>query len=407
MTVTSAARMLVSEALAGVGARPARLLVSVLGTVVGIGALVMTIGLGQTAAGQVATRFDAVAATHIEVRPETAAGADGKDHAAATLPSDSLDRVAGLAGVESAALIAAVPLSGETVSAVLVHDPSAASVASPELFAASGDVAESVGGSMRSGRFFDGGHEKRADRVVVLGRDAAEKLGVRGVQNQPAVFVGAHAYTVIGILGGATTQRSLLAAAIIPMSTAARDFRLRSADTLVLRNAVGASQLVAHQVPIALDPNAPENFAVASAASGNPVQGAVRGDLDLVFFVIGVIILIAGGVGIANVTMLSVSERTGEIGLRRTLGATRGQIAAQFMIESVVVGFLGGLIGAALGVTAVVVVSVTQGWTPVLDTLVTAFSTIAGGAVGLIAGGYPALSAARIEPADALRDSPG
>jgi putative ABC transport system permease protein len=397
---------LLAESLAGVGGRPARLIVSVLGTVVGIGALVMTIGLGQTAAGQVATRFDAVAATHVEVEPEVSTGADGKDHANAVLPADALDRVAQLAGIESAALVASVPLGGKTMSAVPIHDPSQPESASPELSAASGALLETIGGTMTSGRFFDAGHEQRADRVVVLGADAAAKLGIRGVGSQPSIFIGEHAYTVVGILGATAIHRSLLASAIVPMSTATRDFRLAAADTLVIRNAVGASGLVSRQVPIALDPNAPDNYSVAAASSGVALEEGVRGDLDVVFFVVGVIILIAGGLGIANVTMLSVSERTGEIGLRRALGATRGQIAAQFMVESLVVGLLGGLIGAAIGVLSVVGLSVAQGWTPVLDSLLAFVSTVLGGVVGLLAGSYPAIAAARIEPADALRDAP-
>jgi putative ABC transport system permease protein len=98
-------------------------------------------------------------------------------------------------------------------------------------------------------------------------------------------------------------------------------------------------------------------------------------------------------------------ERIGEIGLRRALGATRRQIGAQFLLESVVIGLLGGLIGAALGVAAVVVVSVLREWTPIVSTPMVIGSAFLGGVIGLLAGVYPALKAATIEPIAALRSS--
>jgi putative ABC transport system permease protein len=375
----------------------------VLGTLVGIGALVMTLGLGQTAAGQVATRFDSVAATHLEVEPATAAGADGKDHATATIPDDALDRVTRLAGVEAAAELAKVSFDG-TITAVPVNDPSQTAAVPPAIVAASGDLLAAVGGTV-SGRVFDRGHEDRVDRVAVLGAGAAKTLGVESAASSPSIFIGDHAYTVVGILRSTEIEQGLVDSVIVPLATARRDLRLASADTVALRIAVGAASMVAHQAPIALAPNAPEGFDAAAPPSGVALQGDVQGDLDLVFFVIGLITLVAGGLGIANVTMLSISERTGEIGLRRALGATRPQIAAQFMTESLVVGTLGGLIGAATGVLTVVVVSLAQAWTPVLDLGLVLGSTALGGLVGLAAGFIPALKAARVEPADALRDS--
>src|SRR5690606_41983491 len=91
------------------------------------------------------------------------------------------------------------------------------------------------------------------------------------------------------------------------------------------------------------------------------------------------------------------------IGLRRALGATRRDIGNQFLVESGVIGLLGGLVGAAIGVGVVVVVSVAKEWTPILDTWVVVGAALLGGVIGVLAGLYPALKAARVEPIHALR----
>jgi putative ABC transport system permease protein len=113
--------------------------------------------------------------------------------------------------------------------------------------------------------------------------------------------------------------------------------------------------------------------------------------------------LIVGAIGIANVTLVTVMERVGEIGLRRALGASRRQVAGQFLAESTTIGLLGGIVGAALGVVVVVSVAAAKQWTPVLDFRLALGAPVAGALVGLLAGLYPSLRAARMEPADALR----
>jgi ABC-type antimicrobial peptide transport system permease subunit len=112
---------------------------------------------------------------------------------------------------------------------------------------------------------------------------------------------------------------------------------------------------------------------------------------------------VVGAIGIANVTLVSVMERTGEIGLRRALGATRRHIALQFLLESSAIGIVGGILGASLGTLVVVGVSAYESWTPVLDPYVPFAAPLIGGLVGLLAGSYPALRAARMEPVEALR----
>ncbi|MCJ1684408.1 ABC transporter permease [Rathayibacter sp. VKM Ac-2928] len=395
---------LLAEATSDIGTRPARLVMTLLGTVLGIGALVATIGFAQTTADQLARRFDAFAATQVVVQPAEAKDSTGDSVATGRLPWDAVDRVLRLAGVEQAALVGEVSLrEGATVTAVPVNDPSAPAAAPPRVFAASADLLGTLEGEVTAGRMFDSGHDARADRVVVLGSRAAERLGVERVDSRPSILIDGVAYSVLGIFADVQARAELLDAVVLPTGTARADFALATPGDLQARIDIGAGPQVAAQAPLTLAPDAPDSVSVSAPGGPSELAGDVRADVDLVFLILSVVVLLAGGVGIANVTTLSVMERVGEIGLRRALGAARRRIAQQFVVESAVIGLLGGLLGAATGVLAVLAVSLAQQWTPVLDPGVAFGGALLGALIGLLAGSVPARRASRIEPIAALR----
>jgi ABC-type antimicrobial peptide transport system permease subunit len=166
---------------------------------------------------------------------------------------------------------------------------------------------------------------------------------------------------------------------------------------------IGATKLISQQAPHALRPDSPRALKVASPPEPQRARDRVQSDLSLLFLMLGGVSLLVGAIGIANVTLVSVIERTGEIGLRRALGAARRHIALQFLLESATMGLVGGVLGASLGTLVVVGVSAYQSWTPVLDPLVPFAAPLLGGLTGLISGTYPAFRAARLEPVEALR----
>lgn len=395
-------RDLLAEAAHGIGARPGRLLLTIIGTVLGIGSLVVTTGLAQTAAGQISRQFDAVAATRVVVEPATARTAGG-ERTVGRIPWDVEDRLGRIAGVELVGALGAVDTGELEVTAQPVNDPSAQAFASPSVVAATPGLLASIDGRVVTGRWFDAGHDARADRVVVLGARAAQRLGVLRVDRQPAIFIGERPYAVIGVVDGVQRRSDLLDGVFLPVGTARADFRVSGLEQAHVRIAVGAGPVIAEQGPLALEPNNPEAVRVQVPPPAPSVRENVQADVNAIFLALGAVALLVGALGIANVTLLSVRERLGEIGLRRALGARTRDIVAQFLTESAVIGLLGGLVGAALGVMVVVGVSVMREWTPILDTGAVVGAAALGVVIGLLAGAYPAFRAARIEPIAALR----
>jgi putative ABC transport system permease protein len=395
---------LVDEAVLGIGSRPARLLLTMIGTVVGIGALVATLGLGQTAAGQITDRFDAVSATRvlvIAVPDATSAAQD--DGSAAALPFDAADRVLRLAGVEASGTYTELDLEDGAVTGVPLVDPTATPSGNIPVIAASPGLLDTELGSIGTGRFFDAGHDERGDPVVVLGSGAAATLSINRVDARPTIFIAGQPFTVIGIVDQVARRSDLLDAVIIPNGAARKLFALSAPDELDIRTALGAAQQVGGQAAIAVEPNNPDSMKVETPPPPGHLGAAVRSDVSALFLAFAILALVVGGLGIANVTLLSVLERTGEIGLRRALGARKRQIAGQFLTESGITGLIGGLVGAAGGILAVLVVSLIRSWTPVLDGTLALLAPLLGAAIGLLAGAYPALKAAGIEPITALR----
>ncbi|TYB45696.1 ABC transporter permease [Actinomadura chibensis] len=402
------ARDLLDEALSGMLTRPGRTGLTVLGTILGIAAFVAVLGLTATASGQISKRFTALAATEVLVEDSPA----DPDVAGPGFPADTEQRLTRLNGVVNAGVYfrAPIPSIGDGASLVAARPPSLTRGEGEPLnvMAVSPGYLKAAHATVGSGRLFDAFHQRTRQRVAVLGKGAAAKLGITRLDTQPAIFVGDTALTVIGIVDGVDRQPEALLSVLIPSSTVIDLWgppsgRNDEHPKVLIETRLGAAQLIAKQAALAIRPDQPDRFKVTAPPDPEHLKDQVKTDLSGLFLALASICLIVGAVGIANTTLVAVMERTGEIGLRRSLGAHRRHIAAQFLTESATLGLLGGLVGTSLGVATVLAIAIVQEWTPVLASVTVLPAPLIGALTGLVAGLYPAWRASRIEPVEALR----
>ena len=396
-------RDLAAEALAGLLQRPGRSVLTMLGTVLGIGGFVAIVGLSQTASGQIGSTFNRLDATQVTV-------ADTGAHQAAAPTVDFPARADAMAdrihGVIAAGVWWNVPFKQAAVSA----RPPGQSGQSGELglpvTAATPGALAASGAVLQSGVLFNQFHQSQAQNVAVLGAAAASQLGISDLADQPAIFIQGQPFTVIGIISGDQRIPELNLGVSVPETTALRLWGpppAYQAAQMIIHTRLGAAQVVARQIPVALRPDDPKLLTATAPASPAQLQHSVTASLNTLFLALAGIAVIVGMIGIANTTLVAVLERVGEIGLRRALGARPVHIAAQFLAESTALGLFGGLIGASIGVVAVLAVTIYHSWTALLDPRVVLAAPVAGAVIGLLAGLYPALRAGTVEPADALR----
>ena len=243
-----AVRDLVAESVTSLLARPGRSLLTILGTVLGIGAIVATLGISKTAGNQIVTRFDALAATSVTVTHRSEFGFFGPSQQTINLiPWDAEDRIRRLNGVMAAGLKSNVSLDGQLTRSVPINDPLAQTEFAINLIAVSPGFFDIAQAELRSGRFFDEGHSARADPVAVIGRGAAQRLNIDRVDHQPAIFVGDTTLIVIGIIEDVAREPGMLDAVVLPNGTARKLFDLNGIDEVQIRTEIGAAQLIGSQ----------------------------------------------------------------------------------------------------------------------------------------------------------------
>jgi putative ABC transport system permease protein len=408
-----AARDATAEAVAGIVQRPGRAVLTMLGTVLGVGAFVAVLGLTATGAGQISHQFTVLEDTTVTVQDNGPANnvAPPGTNPAIGFPA-SADTIAGhINGVAAAGVWWPVSLpEGTNFTSSLALSATASQTVN--LLAASPGAVRAMGLTMVAGSPLSTYENDTTQHVAMIDTGTATAVGISAARlpSHPAVFVNGIAYTVVGIYSSAQRVVSSESAMLIPEKTALADYGnpvpgIGNQDEaqMVVATRIGAAQTVARQIAAAELPADPSRLVVTSPPNPQNLQAEVTGDLAGLFLILALISLLIGAVGIANTTLVAVLERTEEIGLRRAVGARPRHIAAQFLAESTALGTLGGLIGTCIGVGIVVIFAAAKNWTAVLNPAYTLPAPLIGSVVGLLAGAYPALRAARISPLAALR----
>jgi putative ABC transport system permease protein len=239
--------------------------------------------------------------------------------------------------------------------------------------------------------------------AVVLGADAASRLGIVAADPEIVVTIGNQTFGVVGILRPDQLVPELDSAALIGTPTAQRYFASPGHPTTIYLRAVDDQVESVRQVLAATaNPSAPYLVAVSRPSDALAAKLATERAFSGLLLGLGAIALLVGGVGVANTMVISVLERRAEIGLRRSLGATRGQIRTQFLTESLLLATLGGIAGVGLSAIAIIGYAYTQRWPAVLPPWAIGTGLLATVGVGVVAGLYPAVRASRLAPTEAL-----
>ncbi|WP_410614391.1 ABC transporter permease [Amycolatopsis sp. lyj-109] len=395
-TATQAARLsprdVVRVGAAGLHTRPLRVVLSALGIAIGIAAMVCVVGIASSSAASLDRRLAALGTNLLKVAPGQSLFGD-----ASHLPTESVAMIGGLDRVTSVTATAKL-----TTAHVYPNDRTPpAETGSLSVLAARTDLLGTVGGRVAGGTWLNAATDRYP--AVVLGSTAARRLGAGTATVDTQVWLAGRWYTVVGVLDPVPLAPELDYAALIGWPTAMSDLRFDGYPTTIYtRTRDDAVVDVQGILARAANPEHPNEVSVSRPSDALVARQAADATLTGLLLGLGAVALLVGGVGVANTMVISVLERRPEIGLRRALGATRGQIRMQFLSESLLLSVLGGLGGVVLATAVITGYATYQDWPVVVPAWATVGGVLATLVIGAGAGVYPAWRAARLSPTDAL-----
>ena len=384
---------LARTATVGIRSRKMRAGLSAIGIMIGIASIVGILGLSESSKSELLARLDRLGTNLLTVEPDAGFGrGDGN------LPADAASMISRITPVEATSMVSFV----EGVNVYkndLIPEGKTGGIS---VQAVDSKLLNVLAGSLADGVWFD--DAKSAFPTVVLGSVAAERLGVREVTGVQPLWLGEQWFIVIGILTTFELAPDLDRAALVGHSAAQTYLDHENLPTrVVVRVDPRRVDQVTTVLSATANPEFPEEVVVDRPSEALEAAEAAEDTLTTLFVGLGSIALLVGGVGIANVMVISVIERRGEIGLRRALGATRRHIASQFLGEALLLAFMGGVGGVIIGITATAVYANVKDWALIVPPIAIVGGLGAALLIGGVAGLYPATRAARLSPTEALR----
>jgi putative ABC transport system permease protein len=379
---------------AGLRTRPVRALLSALGIAIGIAAMIAVVGISTSSREDLNRQLAKLGTNLLRVAPGQSLF--GK-------PSHLPDQAVAMIGrIER---VTSVTATGDTGLNVYRNDHiPAGQTGSIAVAAARTDLLATVGGTVADGTWLNAAAERYP--TVVLGDQAARRLGIGTSGSSVQVWLGGQWFTVIGILDPVPLAPELDSAALVGWPVAQTKLGFDGYPTTIYtrtRDTDDAVAAVRSVLARTANPEHPDEVNVSRPSDALAAKQAANATLNGLLLGLGAVALLVGGVGVANTMVISVLERRAEIGLRRSLGATRGQIRLQFLTESLLLSALGGVGGVLLGIAVTIAyASYYQGWPSVVPAWASVGGIAATLVIGGIAGLYPAWRAARLAPTEAL-----
>ena len=376
----------------GLRARPLRALLSALGIAIGIAAMTAVVGISTSSRARLDRQLDALGTNLLTAGPgSTLFGAPAK------LPADAVGMVGRIDGVESVSAIGSVR-GAKVYRTDLIPRAESGGIGT---YAALTNLPVTAGATVAAGTWLNDATARYP--AVVLGARAADRLGIGEPGPDQQIWLGGRWFTVIGILDPVPLAPELDLGALIGWSAASSYLNFDGLPTTIYaRTDPNRVAAVRDLLARTANPAQPNEVEVSRPSDALTARAAVNVAFTGLLLGVGGVALLVGGIGIANTMVISVLERRGEIGLRRALGATRGQIRIQFLAESLLMSGLGGGAGVLLGSAVTAAYASLQGWPTVVPAWFVGGAAAAALLIGALAGLYPALRAARLPPTEAL-----
>lgn len=383
---------IVRVASVGLRTRKLRAALSALGITIGIASMVAVLGLSESSRSDLLAQLDRLGTNLVRVR-----AGEGIGLGSAELPATSTAMVGRIADVEEVSAVAQV--DGNVFRTDLVPSTRSGGIT---IQAVDTDLLGTLKGGVAQGRFLDAATAPYP--LTVLGSVTAERFGISSLEADPKVWLGGRWFAVLGILTPFELSPDLDRAALIGFGAASTYLgQDPPPSTLYVRADPDRVDAVLNVIPATANPEHPDQVEASRPSDALEARNAANTAFTNLFLGLGAVALLVGGVGIANVMVISVLERRGEIGLRRALGATRRHVAAQFLGEALLLATVGGVAGVVLGSAVTALYASTRGWAVLIPQVALAGGLASALVIGAVAGLYPAVRAARLAPTDALR----